>query len=91
MDRKTQTGGSALGDTMMVTSDGDRRLRDVVETEIIPRLVHAHTKPRDSSAPEQLVAPAEIDALESSPLERLSLIHTRSCRRIERGKTWLTQ
>ena len=70
MDRKTQTGGSALGDTMMVTSDGDRRLRDVVETEIIPRLVHAHTKPRDSSAPEQLVSPAEIDAFARSLLER---------------------
>lgn len=70
MDRKQQTGSSAGGETISPGSDAELRLRDVVEAEIIPRLVHAHTKPRESSAPGQLIRLSEIEAFARSLLER---------------------
>jgi methanogenic corrinoid protein MtbC1 len=70
MDRKHQTGDAVGGDTLLAGSDAELRLRGVVEAEIIPRLVHAHTKPRDNTAAGQLIRPAEIEAFAKALLER---------------------
>jgi len=70
MDRKHQTGDAVGGDTLLAGSDAELRLRGVVEAEIIPRLVHAHTKPRDNTAAVQLIRPAEIEAFARALLER---------------------
>lgn len=70
MDRKTQTSGSATGDPILAAPDGEHRLLDVVEAEIIPRLVHAHTKSRENSARSQLIRPEEIEAFARALLER---------------------
>jgi MerR family transcriptional regulator, light-induced transcriptional regulator len=70
MDRKQQTGDAVGSDTMLAGSDAEPRLRGVVETEIIPRLVHAHTKPRESNASGQMIRPADIEAFARALLER---------------------
>lgn len=70
MDRKTQTSGSAGVDARLASTDGDRRLRDVVESEIIPRLVHAHAQPAGNAHERQLIRPAEVEAFTRALLER---------------------
>jgi methanogenic corrinoid protein MtbC1 len=70
MDRKQQTGDAVGGDTMLAGSDAEPRLRGVVEAEIIPRLVHAHTKPRESTSAGQMIRPADIEAFARALLER---------------------
>jgi methanogenic corrinoid protein MtbC1 len=70
MDRKHQTGDAVGGDTILAGSDAELRLRGVVEAEIIPRLVHAHTKPRESTSAGQMIRPADIEAFARALLER---------------------
>lgn len=70
MDRKTQTSGSGDADTRLAATDGDRRVRDVVETEIIPRLVHAHAIPRHDNLSAQLITTTEIEAFARALLDR---------------------
>ena len=70
MDRKQQTGDAVGADTILAGSDAEPRLRGVVETEIIPRLVNAHTKPRESNAAGQMIRPADIEAFARALLER---------------------
>ena len=70
MDRKHRTGETGGGERLAAGPDGDSRLRDVVETEIIPRLMHAHAKPRDAASGRQQIRPAEIEAFTRALLER---------------------
>ena len=70
MDRKQQTGDAVGADTMLAGSDVEPRLRSVVESEIIPRLVHAHNKPRESASAGQLIGPTDIEAFARALLER---------------------
>ncbi len=49
---------------------GDTRLLDVVEAEIIPRLMHAHRNPRDEAQGEALVRPAEVEVFARALLDR---------------------
>ncbi len=70
MDRKHRTGATGGGEGLVATSDGDSRLLDVVETEIIPRLVHAHAKPRVDAGGKQAIRAPEVEAFARALLER---------------------
>jgi methanogenic corrinoid protein MtbC1 len=69
MERKSRASETA-GKAGSPTADNEQRLRDVVAAEIIPRLMHAHAKPRDDAAGGPLIRPAEVEAFTRALLER---------------------
>lgn len=70
MHRKNRTSETGGGERLAAGPEGGSRLRDVVETEIIPRLMHAHAKPRDADTDQRQIRPAEVEAFARALLER---------------------
>jgi len=70
MERKSRTDFAGGGEGRAEEAGGRQRLRNVVEAEIIPRLVHAHAKPRDMSHELHLIRPAEVEVFSRALLER---------------------
>lgn len=70
MERKSRTDSAGGGEGRAEEAGGRQRLLTVVEAEIIPRLVHAHAKPRDMSHELHVIRPAEVEAFSRALLER---------------------
>lgn len=51
-------------------ASGDTRLLDMVEAEIIPRLVHAHRDPRSDAPATAVIRPAEVEVFARALLDR---------------------
>lgn len=51
-------------------ASGDMRLLDVVEAEIIPRLMHAHRDPREDAQGSAFIHPAEVEVFSRALLDR---------------------
>ncbi len=54
----------------LTEGSGDQRLRDLVEAEIIPRLMHAHRDQRSDAQASALVRPADVQLFARALLER---------------------
>lgn len=63
--RKVADSAGALSE-----ASGDTRLLDVVEAEIIPRLMHAHRDPRKDAHGSAFIRPAEVEVFSRALLDR---------------------
>lgn len=70
MDKKRRTGEAGGSARVLAATDNGQRLLDVVEAEIIPRLMHAHAQPRHYAHGGALIRPTEVEAFARALLER---------------------